>query len=94
MHRLRQILEPTRTEAEHEAELREDEDTTWFGFGRDGSGHSVFHDYGRFAAIMGDSMTEDVGERYPQLASFIGETGKHADSHQETEDVALWKCEN
>ncbi|KAI1842756.1 hypothetical protein JX266_011077 [Neoarthrinium moseri] len=75
LHRLRQILEPARSESEHEAELHEDEDTSWFGFGRDPTGHPVFHDYGRFAAIMADSMVEEVSERHPQLASFIGETG-------------------
>ncbi|KAI3321837.1 hypothetical protein HD806DRAFT_523766 [Xylariaceae sp. AK1471] len=75
VHRLRQILEPTRTEEEHEAELIEDQDTTWFGFGRDASNHPQLYDYGRFAAIMGETQTDETGERYPQLASFIGETG-------------------
>ncbi|KAK8017814.1 hypothetical protein PG993_014140 [Apiospora rasikravindrae] len=75
IHRLRQILEPVRTEEEHEAELLEDEDTTWLGFGRDSSGRSVLHDYGRFAAIMGETTAEDAAERFPQLVSFIGETG-------------------
>ncbi|KAI1640601.1 hypothetical protein F4809DRAFT_397901 [Biscogniauxia mediterranea] len=75
VHRLRQILEPSRTEAEHEFELLEDQDTTWFGFGRDASGHPLLHDYGRFAAIMAETTTDEHGERYPQLASFIGETG-------------------
>ncbi|KAI1108792.1 FabD/lysophospholipase-like protein [Nemania sp. NC0429] len=73
--RLRQILEPTRTEEEHAAELLEDQDTTWFGYGRDASNHPQLNDYGRFAAIMAETHTEDAGERYPQLASFIGETG-------------------
>lgn len=75
LHRMRQILEPNRSEIEHEVELREDEDTSWFGFGRDNTGQPVFHDYGRFAAIMADSARDDVPERHPQLASFIGETG-------------------
>ncbi|KAI1266454.1 hypothetical protein F5Y18DRAFT_416320 [Xylariaceae sp. FL1019] len=75
VHRLRQILEPTRSEEEHEAELLEDQDTTWFGFGRDGSGHPQLCDYGRFAAIMNETQTDEIGERYPQLTSFIGETG-------------------
>ncbi|KAI0871339.1 hypothetical protein GGS24DRAFT_492309 [Hypoxylon argillaceum] len=73
--RLRQILEPTRTEEEHEAELLEDQDTTWFGYGRDASNHPQLYDYGLFAAIMAETHTEEAGERYPQLASFIGETG-------------------
>ncbi|KAK6071894.1 hypothetical protein SCUP515_07678 [Seiridium cupressi] len=75
LQRMRRILEPSRSETEHEAELREDEDTSWFGFGRDAAGQPVFHDYGRFAAIMTDSARDDVPERHPQLASFIGETG-------------------
>ncbi|KAI1103045.1 FabD/lysophospholipase-like protein [Jackrogersella minutella] len=75
VHRLRQILEPTRTEEEHESELLEDRDTTWFGFGRDASGHPLFHDFGRFAAIMSETVTDETVERYPQLATFIGETG-------------------
>ncbi|KAI0886923.1 FabD/lysophospholipase-like protein [Annulohypoxylon maeteangense] len=75
LHRLRQILEPTRTEAEHESELLEDRDTTWFGFGRDASGHPLFRDFGRFAAIMSETATDETAERYPQLATFIGETG-------------------
>ncbi|KAF3067258.1 hypothetical protein GL218_08593 [Daldinia childiae] len=75
VHRLRQILEPIRTEAEHESELLEDRDTTWFGFGRDAFGHPLFHDFGRFAAIMSETVTDETVERYPQLTTFIGETG-------------------
>ncbi|KAI8963493.1 FabD/lysophospholipase-like protein [Daldinia sp. FL1419] len=75
VHRLRQILEPTRTEAEHESELLEDRDTTWFGFGRDAFGHPLFHDFGRFVAIMSETVTDETVERYPQLTTFIGETG-------------------
>lgn len=76
VHRLRQILEPIRTEAEHESELLEDRDTTWFGFGRDAFGYPLFHDFGRFAAIMSETVTDETVERYPQLTTFIGETGK------------------
>lgn len=75
--RFRQILEPTRTEEEHEAELLEDQDTTWFGYGRDASNVPQLYDYGRFSAILAETRTEETGERYPQLASFIGETGMH-----------------
>ncbi|EMR64244.1 patatin-like serine protein [Eutypa lata UCREL1] len=74
VQRLRQILEPNRTEADHQAELIEDEDTTWFGFGRDASGNPIFEDHGRFAVIMGECHNTAT-ERYPQLVSFIGETG-------------------
>ncbi|KAI1846078.1 hypothetical protein JX266_007887 [Neoarthrinium moseri] len=73
--RLRQIFEPLRTEADHQQELLDDEDTAWFGFARDATGHPIFQDYGRFAGIMGESRTREGSERYPQLVTFIGETG-------------------
>jgi hypothetical protein len=76
VHTLRQILEPARTEAEHASELLEDEDTTWFGFGRDSAGQSLFYDYGRFPAIMSELVANGPPEIYPQLVSVIGETGK------------------
>lgn len=76
VHTLRQILEPTRTETEHAFELLEDEDTTWFGFGRDSSGQSMFYDYGRFSAIMSELVANGSSDIYPQLVSVIGETGE------------------
>lgn len=78
VHTLRQILEPTRTEEEHAFELLEDEDTTWFGFGRDSAGQSMFYDYGRFAAIMSELVANGSSDIYPQLVSVIGETGECA----------------
>lgn len=76
VHRLRQIFEPIRSEADHQQELLDDEETAWFGYGRDTSGHPVFQDYGRFATVMGESHAREVAmERYPQLVTFIGETG-------------------
>ncbi|KAI1411011.1 hypothetical protein F5Y13DRAFT_201533 [Hypoxylon sp. FL1857] len=75
IQKLRQIFEPLRTEADHEVELVRDRETTWFGLGRDSSGHPVFHDYGRFAAIMSECRAVETTHRYPQLVSFIGETG-------------------
>jgi hypothetical protein len=76
LERLRQVLEPVRTEAEHEAELDRDRESTWFGFDRDSSGHPTFVDYGRFAAIMTESLAGKVSDIFPQLVSFIGETGR------------------
>ncbi|KAI3328065.1 FabD/lysophospholipase-like protein [Xylariaceae sp. AK1471] len=75
LQRLRQVLEPIRTEPEHEAELDQDQTTTWFGLDRDSSGQPTFIDYGRFAAIMNDSLAGKEADRFPQLVSFIGETG-------------------
>lgn len=69
------MFEPKRTEVEHEAELVQDRESTWFGFDRDSSGHPTFVDYGRFAAIMTEGLIGKVDRRFPQLVSFIGETG-------------------
>ncbi|KAI1737988.1 hypothetical protein F4680DRAFT_426738 [Xylaria scruposa] len=75
LERLRHVLEPIRTEAEHQVELERDRESTWFGFDRDSSGHPAFVDHGRFASIMTESLAGKVVERFPQLVSFIGETG-------------------
>jgi len=78
VQRLRQILEPTRTEIDHDNELQNDDETTWFGVGRDASNQPVFQDFGRFATLLSEGQTHDTGSsRYPQLVSFIGQTGKH-----------------
>lgn len=77
VERLRQIFEPVRTEADHQQQLLDDEETAWFGYGRDASGHPIFQDYGRFAAIMSDGHQTEGIERYPQLVTFIGETGEY-----------------
>ncbi|KAI0196635.1 hypothetical protein EV127DRAFT_403722 [Xylaria flabelliformis] len=74
VNRLRQILEPTRTEEEPEAELLEDQDTTWLGYCRDAPNVSQIYDYRRFSAILAEAHIEETGERCPQLTSFIGET--------------------
>lgn len=74
---LRQILEPTRSESDVDSEHQADEDTTWFGVGRDGSNQPVLQDYGRFATLLSEGQTQESGERYPSLVSFIGQTGKH-----------------
>lgn len=73
---LREILGPTRTPSEHEREFRKDYDTTWFGVGRNHANQVVFQDFGRFATLMGETPMHELGSRYPQLATFIGQTGK------------------
>ncbi|KAK1658449.1 hypothetical protein BDP55DRAFT_758767 [Colletotrichum godetiae] len=75
VQRLREILEPTRSTTEHELEFQSDEDTTWFAAGRDSTNQPILQDYGRFATLMSDNQTPDNGNRYPQLVSFIGQTG-------------------
>ncbi|KAJ4391044.1 hypothetical protein N0V93_004658 [Gnomoniopsis smithogilvyi] len=72
---LRQILEPVRSDADIDLEHQVDEDTTWFGVSRDSSNQPMLHDYGRFATLVSESQTQEPGNRYPQLVSFIGQTG-------------------
>lgn len=73
--RLKNILTPPTDSNEQQQLHVEDEDTTWFGIARDEANQSVFQDYGRYANIMADSTTGAHKLRYPQLVSFIGQTG-------------------
>lgn len=53
----------------------EDSLTKWFGVSRDLTGRPSFEDYGRYATLMSSiSPIESLGNRYPQLVSFIGVT--------------------
>lgn len=74
--RLRKILEPKRTAKDQENEHKFDEDTTWFGIARDSANLPIFQDYGRYAKIMAQSRLSGHKVRYPQLVSFVGQTGK------------------
>ncbi|KAF2441827.1 hypothetical protein P171DRAFT_418623 [Karstenula rhodostoma CBS 690.94] len=73
--RLKDILTPSQDHYEQHALHMEDEDTTWFGLDRDSQNRPVFQDYGRYSAIMVESNNGDYRSRYPQLVSFIGQTG-------------------
>lgn len=73
--RLKDILTPPPGYTEQQSLHVEDQDTTWFGLGRNSQNAPVFQDYGRFATIMADSNTGEFKYRYPQLVSFIGQTG-------------------
>ncbi|KAJ2904255.1 putative patatin-like serine protein [Zalerion maritima] len=75
VERVKKILEPELTELEHEKDLSLEEDTTWFGVTRDEANQPVFQDYGRFATLMTEGQSIKSGQKYPQLVSFIGETG-------------------
>ncbi|PVI02430.1 hypothetical protein DM02DRAFT_701953 [Periconia macrospinosa] len=73
--RLKDILSPPSDQGAQETLHVEDEDTTWFGLARDTHNKPFFQDYGRYASIMADSNTVEHQSRYPQLVSFIGQTG-------------------
>jgi energy-coupling factor transporter ATP-binding protein EcfA2 len=75
VQRFRDILNPPKSPLEQEALHREDESTTWFGLTRDEDDRVSLQDFGRYAAIMADSNPGTNQLRYPQLVSFIGQTG-------------------
>ena len=93
VERYRNILEPSASIEEQHALHKDDEETTWFGIGRSGADEPIFEDYGRFATIMAQSLSNTPRTRYPQLVSFIGQTGnsselvlvQHANVRQELE---------
>lgn len=73
--RLKEILTPSSDPQEQHTLHLEDEDTTWFGIARDSDNQPIFQDYGRYATIIANSSTGEFKVRYPQLISFIGQTG-------------------
>jgi energy-coupling factor transporter ATP-binding protein EcfA2 len=52
-----------------------DEDTSWFGTGRDEQDDVVFQDFGRYARLMAEKSARYRRVRYPALVSFVGQTG-------------------
>jgi energy-coupling factor transporter ATP-binding protein EcfA2 len=73
--RLQDILTPPQEHREQQMLHIEDADTTWFGMVRNSQNSPAFQDYGRYSAIMADSNSGEFKFRYPQLVSFIGQTG-------------------
>ena len=75
VRRLKAILNPTRHPDAIQKLHEDDESTKWFGVARDLTGRPNFEDYGRYATLMASiSPIESMGNRYPQLVSFIGVT--------------------
>ena len=73
--RLKGILHPSKKPDEIQKLHEQDESTKWFGVARDLTGRPNFEDYGRYATLMSDiSGLESLGNRYPQIVSFIGVT--------------------
>ncbi|KAF2461117.1 hypothetical protein BDY21DRAFT_297819 [Lineolata rhizophorae] len=75
VNRLREILTPSNDPHIQQAMHMSDEDTTWFGVSRDATGSPIFQDHGRYSTLMADSASFEHRVRYPQLVSFIGQTG-------------------
>lgn len=76
VERYRNILEPPSSIDEQDSLHKDDEDTTWFGIGRNRAGDPVFEDYERYTTLMSESLSQTPRVRYPQLVSFIGQTGQ------------------
>ena len=73
--KLKSILHPSKRPEEIQKLHEEDGSTKWFGVARDLTGRPNFEDYGRYATLMSNiSPIESLGNRYPQLVSFIGVT--------------------
>ena len=73
--RLRDTFSPPTDTDELEALHIDDEDSTWFSIARNSSNLPTFQDHGRYAMLMANSALLEHGTRYPQLVSFIGQTG-------------------
>jgi hypothetical protein len=73
--RIGRILNPTK-DPSHQAELhKQDVKTTWFGVVEDPTGAPALQDYGRYGKLMQEGLSAQYPVRYPQLVSFIGQTG-------------------
>lgn len=86
--KIKAILEVETTSAEQAILHKNDEDTTWFGVIREDAELPTFRDYGRYAAIMAETLHPSSrhgsdgifgarDHRFPSLVSFVGETGLH-----------------
>ena len=73
--RLKAILDPPEDQEELHRLHMEDENTAWFGVEKDSNGKPFFQDYGRYAGMMAETKPPNSGLRYPQLVSFVGQTG-------------------
>jgi hypothetical protein len=70
---LKKVLEPPESGGEIQKSMHDnDKHTAWFGVS---PGNTHFWDSGRYNTIMAETLSERDRERYPQLVSFIGETG-------------------
>ena len=75
--RLRGILTPATNPDEQKQLHLDDIDTTWLRYIRPSSlQEPAMLEFPRYKKLMQDSFTSEWHERWPQLVSFIGQTGK------------------
>lgn len=98
--KIKAILEPKTSSAEQEILHKNDEDTTWFGVIREDAELPIFRDYGRYAAILADTIHPVSrhgsdgtfgarDHRFPSLVSFVGQTGLHTTIEKQTYVLTL-----
>lgn len=75
--KIEETLEADRNDEQQALLHVADEDTSWFGAGKDDQDTPIFQDYGRFANLMAERTARNRPRkpRYPGLVSFVGETG-------------------
>ncbi len=74
--RLQNILTPaTNPDTQKQLHL-EDSETTWLRYVRKPLQEPELQEDARYKKLMQDSFTSEWTERWPQLVSFIGQTGK------------------
>jgi hypothetical protein len=73
--RLEKIFTPTSDPNTQRRLHQEDRETTWFGVCRGVMGHPELQDHGRYTRLIRESWTSQHLERWPQLVSFVGQTG-------------------
>jgi hypothetical protein len=73
--RLEAIFNAHISREEQEALHQKDANTTWFAVVRDSTEHPVFQDSDRYPRLMQECLSAGIPVRYPQLVSFIGQTG-------------------
>jgi energy-coupling factor transporter ATP-binding protein EcfA2 len=74
----KKIFDTLQSDRDHDEQALlhvQDEDTSWFGAGRDEDDDVVFQDFGRYASLMAEKSARDRRVRYPSLVSFVGQTG-------------------
>lgn len=83
--RLEQILSSSNGPREQDALHQADDTTIWFGIDRNSADVPIFQHYRRYTTLMLEHMSTTNGSRYPQLVSFVGQTGMVRQS--ETSDL-------
>lgn len=73
--RLEQILSSSNGSKEQDALHEADSTTIWFGIDRNYADVPTFQDYRRYTTLMLEHMSVEQESRYPQLVSFVGQTG-------------------